>query len=160
VRRRRVEQFRNHFDVPQPDLSGFEHGRCGGQAGWKWGAVEPDAGTDLLGGVDPAVGFGSFPTEQIGQGPGGGFVAAFGERPAAVQRRDGGEGEPVQPSGDALADGERGQQFGVGGTAGFRGCGQRADRLFEEAMRFGDRAVCHALDSSRTTVRSKAFCRR
>jgi hypothetical protein len=41
-----------------------------------------------------------------------------------------------------------------------RGRGQRVDRLDQEAVRGGDRAVRHNTDSSRTSVRLLAFRRR
>ena len=64
----------------------------------------------------------------------------------AAAGSDGGQGEPVQPAGEALADGEHRQQLGVGGGAGLGGRGQHIGDLDQEAVRVGDRAVRHSID--------------
>jgi hypothetical protein len=129
VRGGRVEQSRDHLDVPQPGPAGVEHLGGGGQPGRQLGAVNSDARADVFGGVHPAAGLEPLPAEQISQPGGGGLVAAVGERSAPLQRGDGGQGEPVQASGQAFAHVERRQQLGLGGGTGLRGRGQRVDRL-------------------------------
>jgi hypothetical protein len=109
--------------------------------------------------VDAAAGLEAFPTQQITQRAGGGRVAAFGERAAPLQHRHGGHGEPIKPPREALADSEEREQLCIGGTGPCRQ-GKRVNRLGEEAVRGGDRAVGRATDSTRTDVRFLAFCRR
>ena len=98
----------------------------------------------MFGGGDPAAGLEALPPHKVGQGRGGRLVAAFGECPASLQYRDRSDGEPVEPSAQALADREDRQQFRVGGSAVFRSRAQLVDRYREAAVREGEGAGGHA----------------
>ncbi len=131
------------LDMAQARLPGRERLGRGGQPGGKRSVVEPDTWADLLGGGDAAAGLEPLPAEQVVQRARDRLVAAFSERPAALQGGHRADREPVEPPARALAQRQDRQQLVVARARLARGA-QLVDRLGEVAVRDDERALQHS----------------